>query len=301
MANSIALAQKYLPLLDEVYKAASKSNVLEVRPGDGIKFTGANTIELYETSTQGLGDYDRQNGFLGGDVTGIWTPYTLTQDRGRSFTIDSQTNEETLGLAFGKLAGEFLRTQVVPEVDAYSFSKIVGTADISHGTHDQLSDITHPADEIDAAIGQLNDDEVPDEGRVVFMSERFYEKFKKDTTRTINNFDTTINKTIETYDGVRIIRVPQKRFLSAITLKTGKSGQEEGGYVGAATNYNLHFIMMDPAAVKRVTKHAVLRIFTPQENQQADGWKVDYRVYYDAFVQNAKLKGVYFLRSDVAN
>lgn len=301
MANSIALAQKYLPLLDEVYKAEGKSNILEAREGTDFNFTGANTIELFELSMQGMGDYDRQNGFLGGDVTGIWTPYTLTQDRGRSFTIDSQTNEETLGLAFGKLAGEFLRTQVVPEVDAYTFAKIAGTADISHGTHDQLSDITHPADEIDAAIAQFNEDEVPDEGRVVFMSEKFYEKFKKDTTRTINNFDTKINKTIEVYDGVQIIRVPQKRFLSAITLKTGKSGQEEGGYVGAATNYNLHFIMMDPEAVKKVTKHAVLRIFDPQTNQQADGWKVDYRVYYDAFVQNAKLKGVYFLRSDVAN
>ena len=115
------------------------------------------------------------------------------------------------------------------------------------------------------------------------------------------NMDTNINKMIETYDKVRIIRVPQKRFLSAITLYNGKSGQEQGGYAGAGTNYNLHFIMLDPAAVKRVTKHAILRIFTPQENQQADGWKVDYRVYYDAFVQNAKLKGVYFLRSDVAN
>jgi len=301
MANSIALAQKYVPLLDEVYKAAGKSNILEAREGIDFNFTGANTIELFELSMQGMGDYDRQNGFLGGDVSGVWTPYTLTQDRGRSFTIDSQTNEETLGLAFGKLAGEFLRTQVVPEVDAYTFSKIAGTDGISHGTHDALADITHPTDELDKAIAQLNEDEVPDVGRICFVSEKFYQGIQGDITKTIQNTETGINRTIEVYDGVQIIRVPQKRFLSAITLKTGKSGQEEGGYVGAATNYNLHFIMMDPEAVKKVTKHAVLRIFDPQTNQQADGWKVDYRVYYDAFVQNAKLKGVYFLRSDVAN
>ena len=300
MANSIALAAKYLPLLDEVYKASSKSSVLEALGGD-VRFTGANTIELFETSMQGMGDYDRQNGFIGGDVTGVWTPYTLTQDRGRSFTIDSMTNEETLGLAFGKLAGEFLRTQVVPEVDAYTFAKIAGTANISHGTHDQLSDITHPTEELDKAIAQLNEDEVPDEGRICFMSEKFYQGVQGDITKTIQNTETGVNKTIETYDRVRIIRVPQRRFLSAITLKNGKSGQEEGGYTGASTNYNLHFIMMDPEAVKKVTKHAVLRIFNPAENQQADGWKVDYRIYYDAFVQNAKLKGVYFLRSDVAN
>ena len=299
MANSIELAKKYLPLLDEVYQANSKSNVLETR--DGIQFTGANTIKLYETSMQGLGDYDRQNGFLGGDVTGEWTPYELTQDRGRSFTIDSQTNEETLGLAFGKLAGEFLRTRVVPEVDAYTFAKIAGTTGISHGTHDQLADITDATEELDKAIAQLNEDEVPDDGRVAFVSEKFYQKIQGAVTKSISNTETNVNKTIEVYDGVQIIRVPQKRFLSAITLYNGKSGQEAGGYIPASTNYNLHFIMMDPAAVKRVTKHAILRIFNPQENQQADGWKVDYRVYYDAFVQNAKLKGVYFLRSDVAN
>lgn len=299
MANSIALAQKYLPLLDEVYQAASKTSVLESK--SGFKFTGANTIQLYETSMNGLGDYDRQNGFLGGDVTGTWNPYALEIDRGRSFTIDSMTNEETLGMAFGTLVGEFLRTEVVPEVDAYVFSKIAGTDGISHGTHDKLADISHPAAELDKAIAQLNEDEVPDTGRIVFVSEKFYQGIQGDITRTIANQDKGINKTIETYDGVEIIRVPQKRFLSAITLYNGKSGQAAGGYVPAGTNYNLHFIMMDKEAVKRITKHAILRIFSPAENQQADGWKVDYRLYYDAFVMKNKKKGVYFLRSDEAN
>ena len=298
MANSFTLAEKYLPILDEIYQKESKSSILTA---NDIKFTGANKVQIYKTSMQGLGDYDRQNGFIGGDVTGTWEEHELTQDRGRSFTIDTMDDEETLGMAFGSLVGEFLRTKVIPESDAYTFAKIVQTTGISHGTHDQLSDITHPADELDAAIAQLNEDEVPDEGRLVFMSEAFYGKLKKDTTRSIANADANINKTIETYDRVRIIRVPQKRFLSAITLKTGKSGQEEGGYVPASTNYNLHFIMVDPRAIKKVAKHVLPRIFSPAVNQQADAWKFDYRLYYDAFVMENKVKGIYFLRSDVAN
>lgn len=298
MANSFTHAEKYLPILDEIYQKESKSARLEARD---IQFDGADKVYLYKTSMQGLGDYDRQNGFIGGDVTGTWESHQLTQDRGRSFTIDTMDNDETLGMAFGTLVGEFLRTKVVPEVDAYVFSKIAGTDGISHGTHDQLSDITHPATELDKAIAQLNEDEVPEAGRVCFMSEKFYQGVQGDISKVIQNTETGVNRTIEVYDGVEIIRVPQKRFLSAITLYNGKSGQAAGGYVPAGTNYNLHFIMCDPNAIKKVTKHVLPRIFSPAVNQQADAWKFDYRLYYDAFILENKLKGIYFLRSDVAN
>lgn len=298
MANSIALAKNYLPILDEIYKQESKSSVLEARD---VKFVGANTIELFKTSMQGLGTYDRQNGFLGGDVTGTWEEHTLTQDRGRYFVIDSQDNEETLGMAFGTLVGEFLRTQVVPEVDAYCFAKIVGTDGISAGSHDKLADISHPAKELDKAIAQLNEDEVPEAGRICFMSEKFYQGVQGDITKTIQNTETGVNRTIETYDGVQIIRVPQRRFLSAITLYNGKDGQAAGGYVPAGTNYNLHFIMCDPSAIKKVTKHVLPRIWTPSQNLLADAYKFDYRLYYDLFVEDNKKKGIYFLRSDEAN
>lgn len=298
MANSFTYAEKYLPILDEIYQKESKSARLTATD---IQFSGANKVKLFKTSMQGLGDYDRQNGFIGGDVTGSWEEHTLTQDRGRSFTIDTMDNDETLGMAFGTLVGEFLRTKVIPESDAYTFAKIAGTDGISHGTHDQLSDISHPATELDKAIAQLNEDEVPDTGRICFMSEKFYQGVQGDITKVIQNTETGVNRTIEVYDGVEIIRVPQKRFLSAITLYNGKDAQAAGGYVPASTNYNLHFIMCDPSAIKKVTKHVVPRIFSPAVNQQADAWKFDYRVYYDAFILENKLKGIYFLRSDVAN
>ena len=299
MANTFELAQKFLPILDEVYMKESKSSALETR--DGVLFTGANTIKLYETNMEGLGDYDRQNGFVTGDVNGSWNPYTLEIDRGRSFTIDVMDNDETLGMAFGTLTGEFLRTKVVPENDAYTFAKIAGTDGISHGTHDALADITDATEELDKGIAQLNEDEVPDTDRLCYVSEKFYQKIQGAVTKSITNTETNVNKTIEVYDGLQIIRVPQRRFLSAITLYNGKGAQKAGGYVPASTNYDLHFVMLHKPAVKKVTKHAVLRIFDPAVNQQADAYKVDYRAYYDAFVMKNKKKGIYFLRSDVAN
>lgn len=89
MSNSIALAQKYLPLLDEVYKRESITSVLDLA-NDRVRFDGGNTVKIYKTSMNGLGNYDRSNGFVNGDVTGTWESLALTKDRGRSFTIDAK-------------------------------------------------------------------------------------------------------------------------------------------------------------------------------------------------------------------
>lgn len=111
MANSIALAQRYEPMLDDVYKASAKSAILDSRT---VQFVGANTVKVYKTSMDGLGNYNRNSGFVSGSATGTWEPLTLARDRGRTFMIDRMDNEETLDMAFGTLAGEFVRTKVVP-------------------------------------------------------------------------------------------------------------------------------------------------------------------------------------------
>ena len=48
-----------------------------------------------------------------------------------------------------------------------------------------------------------------------------------------------------------------------------------------------------PSVVAQVTKHAKLRVFSPDVNQQADAYKIDYRIYHDAWVAENKKKGIY--------
>ena len=109
--NSIALAQKYLPILDEVYARESVTSILDAA-GNKVQFLGGNTVKLFKTSMDGLGDYSRNSGYTSGDVTATWETLTLTKDRGRSFYVDEMDNEETAGMAFGTLSGEFIRTKV---------------------------------------------------------------------------------------------------------------------------------------------------------------------------------------------
>ena len=66
MANSIEKFSKYIKLLDEVYGNASVTSVLDgnnrlVRMG-----ANANEIIIPKISMDGLADYSRENGYVGG-------------------------------------------------------------------------------------------------------------------------------------------------------------------------------------------------------------------------------------------
>ena len=300
MANSITLAQKFVPMLDEVYKAASKTSILD---STQVEFVNANTVKVFKTAMDGMGNYGRNTGFVDGSVTGTWETLTLSKDRGRSFMIDAMDDEETIGMAFGTLAGEFIRTKVVPEVDAYRFAKLAGTASILSGT---AADITVGTTDvpalIDAAEKDINENEVPQEGRILFISETAYAGLKAKVVRTTLNGENGIDKDIVTYSGMRVVRVPQSRFYTAITLYDGTTGgQTAGGYVGtASTGYKINFMIVHPSAVCQVLKHVKPRIFAPDVNQKADAWKFDYRVYHDIFVYDNKKNGIYLHKGATA-
>ena len=93
------------------------------------KFVGARTVLIPDVDMQGLGNYDRDDGFVTGALTVSSESYTMAMDRGRSFQLDREDNDET-GIAnlAGQVMGEFVRTRVVPEVDAYCLSKLATLA-----------------------------------------------------------------------------------------------------------------------------------------------------------------------------
>ena len=302
MPNSIALAKQYLPLLDEVYKYESKTSLLDTA-NNYVRFIGGNKVELFKTALQGLGDYKRNSGFVDGSVTATWEELTLTQDRGRSFMCDAMDDEETLGMAFGTLAGEFLRVHVIPEIDAYRIATYAANAGLTLTAGDITVGTTDIPAMIDEAEGKMNDEEVPEEGRILFLSELAYRGLKAKITRYVDNEVTGINRIVEMYDDMRIVRMPKARFNTAITLYDGESsGEEAGGFIPtASTGYPINFMIIHPSAVWQTVKHEVPRIFDPMTNQKANAWKFDYRIYHDCGVLANKTKGVLLYRGSTAN
>ena len=204
-------------------------------------------------------------------------------------------NEETLGLAFGTLVEQFMRLNVVPEIDAYRFAKYAtsaGTtvsADITVGTTDCPS-------LIDNAEEVLGDAEVPREGRLLFVSEKFYNGIKQKITRYLAN-ENGVNREVEMFNGMPVIRVPSDRFQTAVTLY---DGSEHFGYIPTVGGYKINFMIIHPTAIAQVVKHAVPRIWLPSENINADAYKFDYRIYHDCWVLDNKTMGIYLHKANTA-
>ena len=294
MANSIALAEQYTGILDEKYKKSALTNILEVQDEFLQGFNNAGTIQILSVATDGLGDYDRATGFPAGSTTATWESHTIDNDRGQSFQIDSMDNAEAGGRIFIETARQFMMQEVIPEVDAVRFSTMAGA-----GTTPVEADLTTGdayLAAIDAAVLAMDDAEVPEENRVLYICNEGFSLLKNASAitrqfETSNRGDKVIERRFWEYDGMRVIKVPQGRFFNGITLDDGTGG---GGFAKTAvTGRDINFQIVHLEAVKAITRHAKVRIFTADVNQGGDADRYDYRIYHDIIVPGNKTAGVY--------
>lgn len=303
MPNIIELVEKYLPVLDEQYRAESRSAVLDY-PKEWIQETkDAKKIKIAKMRVDKLGNYSRQNGFVKGSADLTWEEHTFTQDRGRSIQVDHMDNQETFGMAFGRLAGRFQKDAIIPELDAYRFATYYQKAGTKVSFTVESNAILKLIDMLDA---QMEDDEVGND-TLMFVNPTVFSYMINDPSllrhiSVADSGDKTINKKIYMYDNHMIVKVPSKRFLTAITQYDGETaGQEEGGYVPAAGSSVIGLMLVDPNAVVQISKRAIARVWAPSRelaagtdgvNPDADAWKFDFRVYHDAWVLDEKVKGI---------
>lgn len=284
MPNSITLAQQFVPILDEVYKNASLTSKLDgamelVRQG-----ANANELIIPMLSMDGLGDYSRGGGYVSGDVTLTNQTVKCNYDRGRIFNVDSMDNQETANIAFGRLAGEFIRTKVVPELDAFRFASYVSAQTAPNVS----ANLAAGADVIQAlrtGITQMDEFEVPLEDRHLFITPTLH--------GLIQDMDTTKSKEVLARFA-SITDVPQTRFYTAIDLLDGTTeGETTGGYKKATDAGDINFMIIHKPAVIQFEKHVAPKIITPDQNQNADAYKYGYRTVGIAKCYANKSAGIY--------
>jgi hypothetical protein len=283
MANTIERAEKFVPVIDEIYKQASKTAILDAQTK--LDFTGTNAVKVLKIETTGLGDYSKDTGYPKGDVTATWETMTLTEDRGKEISIDRMDDEETLGQAFGGVMGQFLKTQVVPELDAYRFAAYATKAGASvEATFTTGAELLKA---IDAASAEMDNKEVPEENRVLFISSALKPLLMDAFERKYGN-DAVLSRTIQIYNSMPIVFVPQGRFYTGITANDGSSAW---GFTKNGSDIN--FMIVEKESVLQVQKMALPKIFDPDTNQEKDAWKFQYRLYHDALVYENKVDGIY--------
>ena len=286
MANNITKFKKYIDLLDEVYKKESLTADLDadatlVRAG-----ANANEIVIPKISLDGLADYSRNGGYVSGDVNLTNETVAFNYDRGRKFTVDAMDDEETAGVAFGKLSSEFIRTKVVPERDAVRFATYAGTTGISK----VAAGVTYANGNewlqgIVTAVNKMDEDEVSQENRILYITPTGY-----NAIMAVDSY-----KSKEILNGfAKVVKVPQSRFYTAIDLADGTTGGEEaGGYTKATSGKEINFMIIQKDAVIQYPKHTVNKVVSPEENQTSDGWMFFFRAYGLNDVYENKVAGIY--------
>lgn len=277
MANSVTLPVSYLQALDLMYKRGALTAALDNAEATMV----GNEFKIKKVSVQGPGAMGTNAAYASGDVTVAWQSVTPDYDRGRKFFIKA-TDELELGGLYMDVAAEYERTASIPEVDAYRFAKYAAGAGTTVAA--DLADASALLTAINTAQGVQDTNEVPTEGRILYVEASKY--------RAIQALDTT--KSRETLkEFAQIIPVPQGRFYSAITMYDGTtSGQEAGGYIkNATTGKNLNFLIVHPTAVVQAMKRVVSSIDAP--NADYDAYRVGNHKYGYCAVKSNKTKGIY--------
>lgn len=273
---AIQLATKYLPYVDEVMKTGS---ALSLVAGAEFSFTSAHTIKLYKIGTAPMQDYGRNT-----KAPGCWShfgeimtldatteEFELTKDRSFTFEIDKlDTDETNQNLEAAAALNRQLREVVIPEVDIYTYAKIVAGAGIKPAA--QALDETSIYSAITAGSVALDEAEVPEDGRYILVTPEVLRMMKLNNALAVNeDIGQELRKkgAVAKLDGASVIKVPKNRMPE-----------------------NFGFLYGHPCAAAAPTKLTDYRVHLDPPG--LSGSLVEGRINYDAFVLDNKANALYY-------
>lgn len=278
---AINLVTKFTDHVDELFTAESKKSLLTNNDYD---WTGAHTIKVHKVNTVSMNDYDRAGtgkntsrfGVLG-KVENELEEFTLRKDRSFTFVIDKMDKDETGGVLSGASAlARQQREIIIPEVDTYTYGVMAANA----GT--KVVDVTltesNIYDEIIKGTELLDDEDVPDTGRVLTVVPEVYRMMKKCPDLSLD-CDVTekqrLSGVIAMVDGMDVVKISKKRMPA-----------------------NAGFMICHPVATVAPTKLEDYRVH--QDPPGISGELVEGRIVYDAFVLDNKKKAIYYVENKPA-
>lgn len=294
MANVFEHASKYVNELDKMIVQESKVGFM----ADGkfkARFKGAKVVNIPQIDFDGLGSYTREGGYSKGGTNFNYKSYELTKERSKQLIIDAQDADETgISSLAGKIIGEYTRTKVNPEIDAYVMSKLYGIANENGNTETFVADkavetMLDCINKAEAASGYTNEQMVAFVDPAMYAALMTSEKLQHSIT--VSEFEQgAIDLKVKNINGCAIIPVAADRMRTAYNFtETGFEAGADAGCVKA--------IVLPKSAASLVKKVDKVDIYTPDMVQDMDAYKINFRLYYDCFVMDNK-KGLIFAISE---
>lgn len=228
--NTIEAAKIFQTALDLQMMQGATSGWMEDNAGQ-TKYSGGNEVKIPKMSLSGLGKYNRDSGYVQGAITYSYETRTLTQDRGRKFLLDKMDVDETNFVASASaVMSEFQRTKVIPEVDAYRYSRIYALAKDNYGrtyTPAASTILSTLSADITAAQDATGADDL-----VIIMPITVSDMLNNSEkiTKYINAGDFkqgSLDLKVRYFNGIPIIPVPSARMKTAYTFNDGTTGGQE--------------------------------------------------------------------------
>ena len=286
---AVNLVTEFIPYVDEVFTKESKKQLLT---NQDFTWTGAHTIKVHKINSVPMTDYDRDGSNVGqvpeeGEPV-IWSrfgalstvensieEFTLTKDRSFTFVIDKLDNDETGGVLAGASAlARQQREVIIPEVDTYTYGKMVAGAGTTV-VADPPIDAGNIYDAIIDGNAVLDDALVPETGRVLVVTPDTYRIMKKNSDIVLDTDigeNMRLNGVIANLDGLSVIKVPKSRLPEDFV-----------------------FMIAHPSACVAPVKLSEYRVHSDPPG--ISGELVEGRICYDAFVLDNKKKAIYVLKS----
>lgn len=294
--NTIEAAKIFMAALDRQLIEGATSGWMEANAGQVI-YNGGSEIKLPKLSVSGLADYDRDSGYNQGAVSLSYETKTMTMDRGRQFLLDAmQVNETNFVASAANVMSEFQSTQIIPEVDAYRYSRIYNLAKATGGR-----EYTPAANTI---LSTLNSDitavqDAAGAADLVIIMPYTVAALLDNNDKISRSIDVTkfkqgqVDISVKTFNGIPVIRVPSVRMKTEYTFNDGTTdGQAEGGFAPTSSAKQINWIICPRSAPIAVSKTDNFKIFDPAVNQKADAWLVQYRKFHDLWIKDNALKAI---------
>lgn len=267
------LASKFSNKVDE--KFSKESQALMGTSGE-YEFTGVDTVKVYSLNTVSMNNYNREGTNRYGSVTELGDTVQdmkLTRDRSFTFSIDKGNKiQSQMVRDAGKALARQQREVIIPELDSYIYGVWKATA-VENGNTDATEATASNAYEL-LLRGQekLGDAMVPDQGRIAYCTYKFANLLKRDPAfmkYSQLSQEMVIKGVLGEVDGTKIVKVPKSRL-------------PEG----------CEFILVHPVATVAPKQLEDYRI---HDNPPGlNGWLVEGRIIYDAFVLNNKKAAIYY-------
>jgi hypothetical protein len=274
-------------MLDKKYAAESKTYAL-TQSNKGITFVNANTIKIPKLTLGGFKDHTRGGAYNSTSFGNSFELMTLAHDRDAEFIIDAMDVDETNAiLSIANIQNQFEEEQAIPEWDAYRLSKLYSeyTTKFKGTANEVEASVTEVMDWFDNMTAAMNDDGVPEDGRILYVTATYQKIINKALNRQLTAKDRVVETTIEQLGKVQIVGVPSGR------MKTEYDFTD--GFVPAGDAKQMGMILVHPSAVIARDKYAYMKAFAPgSDSRTADNWIYQIRKYGDLFVLENKLPGI---------